>query len=280
MITRFDHAVIGVQNIEIAIESFSDLGFEIFEGGRHPMLGTRNAIVRFGLDYLELLGVENELQARQSGPFGSELVDFLSQGSGLVGFVLASDGLDQEAKRMQKKEIQYSGPFAMDRKKPDGTSVAWRLVVPGSSPWRKPWPFIIEWQTDDKARMKLESAGIHSNECEKVLGMDLLVGDLVLARQFYEEGLGLKTSCASTDKITKNSSVVYEVGDFSLNVKLPSNEEEELELENLGPGPYRLLLGSKALPDSFRYNGKDENLRLFEFDVITALGARMVLVLD
>ena len=79
--------------------------------------------------------------------------------------------------------------------------------------------------------------------------------------------------------MTKNSSVVYEVGDFSLNVKLPSNEEEELELENLGPGPYRLLLGSKALPDSFRYNGKDENLRLFEFDVITALGARMVLVI-
>ena len=281
MITRFDHVVIGVRNIEDAMESFSDLGFDVVEGGRHPLLGTRNAIVRFGLDYLELLGVENQLQAQKSGTFGAELVDFLVKGSGLVGFVLASNHLEHEAERMQKKEIEYSGPFAMDRERPDGTSIGWRLVVPGLSPWRKPWPFLIEWETEDKERLKLEPAGTHSNECEKVLGIDLLVGDLALARLFYEDGLGLQASSRiGAKEIAKSSSVVYEIGNFSLNVKLPSNEEEELEFERLGPGPFRLLLGPKSLSDSFRYNGKDESLSLLEFDIITALGTRIALVID
>ena len=67
MITRFDHVVIGVQKLEEALESYTKLGFEVFEGGRHPSLGTRNAIIRFGLDYIELLEIEHEEIARKNG---------------------------------------------------------------------------------------------------------------------------------------------------------------------------------------------------------------------
>jgi len=142
MITRFDHIVIGVQNIEKSLEAYSDLGFEVVEGGHHPSIGTRNAIVRFGLDYLELLAVENVRQARNSGSFGSELVDFLSKSSGFVGFVLASSKIEDEATNLENAGLEYNGPFAMDRLRPDGKLLAWQLVVPGSSPWRPlpPWP--------------------------------------------------------------------------------------------------------------------------------------------
>ena len=64
MITRFDHVVIGVQKLEEALESYTKLGFEVFEGGRHPSLGTRNAIIRFGLDYIELLEIEHTHNSR------------------------------------------------------------------------------------------------------------------------------------------------------------------------------------------------------------------------
>ena len=99
MIERFDHAVIGVPDLKEAMEAFGRLGFEVAEGGRHPSLGTRNAIVRFGLDYLELLTVEYRDTARSRGAFGAELLTFLEKDSGLVGFVLAGSGLEDDAGR-------------------------------------------------------------------------------------------------------------------------------------------------------------------------------------
>ena len=57
MITRFDHAVIAVADLERAIEAYSALGFDVSPGGRHEHRGTHNALIRFGgVDYVELLG--------------------------------------------------------------------------------------------------------------------------------------------------------------------------------------------------------------------------------
>ena len=82
MITRFDHGVIGVRNLDEAIRRYRSLGFDVSPGGRHTGLGTHNAIVRFGLDYLELISIyeENEVDARRFG--GKVLVDFLRKREG------------------------------------------------------------------------------------------------------------------------------------------------------------------------------------------------------
>ncbi len=54
---RFDHAVIAVQDLDAAMAAYRDLGFAVTPGGKHTGRGTHNAIIRFGLDYLELLAV-------------------------------------------------------------------------------------------------------------------------------------------------------------------------------------------------------------------------------
>src|SRR3989442_10410930 len=55
MITRFDHAVIAVRDLDQALRLYRDvLGLDARPAGRHTGLGTHNGIVRFGLDYLEL----------------------------------------------------------------------------------------------------------------------------------------------------------------------------------------------------------------------------------
>ena len=131
MIERFDHAVIGVPDLEAGMEAFRRLGFEAGIGGRHPSLGTRNAIVRFGLDYLELLTVEDREKARSRGPFGAELLTFLDQSSGLVGFVLAGTGLEGEVRSLQGLGMEVEGPFEMDRIHPRGGRLQWKLVLPG-----------------------------------------------------------------------------------------------------------------------------------------------------
>ena len=274
MIARFDHVVTGVQKLEEALESYTKLGFEVFEGGRHPSLGTRNAIIRFGLDYIELLEIEHEEAARKNEPFGSELADFLSFRSGLIGFVLATDNIDHEANQMQNSAIKHSGPFYMDRKKPDGSTVAWKLVIPGTSPWRKPWPFLIQWQTSDEKRLELEKKGNHSNGCETVLGIDLLVENLAKSRLVYEDGLGLQPLISNRER-----TALYQIGEFYLNVKEPSNKAEKLEIESLGSGPYRLFLGAKPATRSSHYPKDDINAAFFEFDHTLAQGARIIRII-
>ena len=59
MITRFDHLVIAARDLDAASQRFRALGFEVRPGGEHPGQGTRNAIVRFGLDYIELLAIRD-----------------------------------------------------------------------------------------------------------------------------------------------------------------------------------------------------------------------------
>ena len=247
MIERFDHAVIGVPALEPAMGAFRRLGFEVAVGGRHPSLGTRNAIVRFGLDYLELLTVEDPAVARARGPFGRELLSFLDQGSGLVGFVLAGTGLEGEVEGLRELGIGAEGPFEMDRIHPKGGRLEWRLVLPGGSPWRKPWPYLIDWITGEDELLAWDPPGDHANRVGGVAGMDLVVGDLDEAARLYEQALGLRAD-DSGHRRPGATSRHYRLGSFRLALHQPEGPGSgAAELEQRGPGPYRLVLASSDL---------------------------------
>lgn len=265
MIERFDHAVIAVTGLEEGMEAFRRLGFEVEEGGRHPSLGTRNAIVPFGPDYLELLAVEDPEQARGAGLFGAELVDFLAAlGSGLFGYVMAGSGLEEEAARLGALGVDTVGPFRMSRVRPDGGLVEWRLAVPGGSPWRKPWPYLIEWisEGDDLPAGAGSPDGFlrHENRTAGVAGIHLMAADAEEAVRIYEQGLGLGGGCWTADG--PRSEVRRwrcRLGGFGLDIFQPaSGTRDRAELERMGPGPFRLVLRSADLARSaaaLRRNG-------------------------
>ena len=239
MITRFDHLVIAVPNLDTAIDESRQAGFDVAAGGRHPGLGTHNAIIRFGLDYIELLAIENAEQARAAGPFGAELDAALGHGAGAVGFVLASDGLESESAGLDAIGLAQRGPFDMDRERPDGHRLAWRLVIPGQSPWLKPWPFLIQWETPDTDRLRWDAPGHHTNGARRVVGLELVVDDLEWAAQFYEQGLGLERTAAA-------GQLLYVLDDFRLMVREPADAAEQANLRTRGPGPQALLLNRDA----------------------------------
>ena len=279
MIVRFDHAVIAVPDIDTAIEVYTALGFEVAAGGRHPSIGTRNAIVRFGLDYLELLAVEDADQARARGSFGAELAAFLEQSMGLVGFVFASSRLEDEADGLADIGLAAEGPFAMERERPDGHILTWRLVIPGSSPWRKPWPFLIEWGTPDADRLSWDPIGNHPNRVTGVSGMELLVDDVDAAATLYEKAFGLSPS-GSPNEATRLS---YRIGGFELRLCEPSEPIRTEELERLGPGPFRLQLRSPDLTASAAMLGAAATTvsgDSIEIDANRALGARLRITKD
>ena len=247
MIERFDHAVIGVPDLDTGMDAFRRLGFEVAVGGRHPSLGTRNAIVRFGLDYLELLTVEFPDTARERGPFGKDLMAFLEDDCGLVGFVLAGTGLEDEVGGLAGLGLGVEGPFEMDRIHPKGGRLQWRLVLPGGSPWRKLWPYLIDWITGENELLAWDPPGDHPNLVSGVAGIDLVVEDLEEAARLYERALGLRLG-ERGHASQGASSRYYRLGSFRLGLHEPVGAGPVAdELGRRGPGPYRLTLVSSDL---------------------------------
>jgi hypothetical protein len=247
VIERFDHAVIGVPDLDAGMDAFRRLGFEVAVGGRHPSLGTRNAIVRFGLDYLELLTVEDPDRARARGPFGRELLAFLGRGSGLVGYVLAGSGLDDEVDALRDFGLGVEGPFEMDRIHPKGGRLEWKLVLPGGSPWRKPWPYLIDWITGEDELLAWDPPGDHANRVSGVAGIDLVVESLEEAVGLYERALGLRAADGGRQS-PGASSRDYQLGSFRLALRRPDGTGPvAAELDRSGPGPYCLVLASSRL---------------------------------
>ena len=283
MIERFDHAVIGVPDLHAGMDAFRRLGFEVAVGGRHPSLGTRNAIVRFGLDYLELLTVEFPDAARARGAFGTDLMAFLAQDSGLVGYVLAGSGLDDEVEGVRSLGLDVEGPFEMDRIHPKGGRLEWRLVLPGGSPWRKPWPYLIDWITSGEELLAWDPPGDHPNRVSGVAGIDLVVEDLEDARRLYEEALGLRPGESGQPR-PGASSRHYRLGPFRLRVHQPDGAGPvTAELDRRGPGPYRLLLTSSDLDSTaaaLSRNGVryDESASAIDIDPVDAAGTRLRIV--
>jgi len=200
MITRLDHVVIGVRDLDEAIRNYQQLGFDVRPGGRHTGLGTHNALIRFGLDYIELLAVYDESEVTRSGGRGHFMTEYLRDRPGaLLGFALASDNLEDEAARGGAPDSGYmpGKVFAMQRTRPDGQVLSWRLLVPGQHTWRRPWPFLIQWDTPDPQRLGWEGIGDHANGARGVAGLRVAARNVPAVLSIYDKQLGLAVSSSS-----------------------------------------------------------------------------------
>jgi len=83
VLTRIDHVMICVPNLEMGVDAYTRIGFRVYPGGAHPGQGTHNAIAFFQDDYLELLSVRDreELAAGRGSP-SAGLGEFLARGGG------------------------------------------------------------------------------------------------------------------------------------------------------------------------------------------------------
>ena len=135
MIERFDHVVIAVRDVQAAADQYRVLGFEVRPGGRHLGRGTENALIRFGLDYIELIAVYDETEAEDTGR--GTLVEFVRQHEGgLVSYALATTDIEADAARFVSEGLEARGPYPVERERPQ------RRPWPDSSPRQPPPPFV------------------------------------------------------------------------------------------------------------------------------------------
>ena len=245
MITRFDHLVIAVSNLDRAIDSYRSLGFEVFPGGRHEHRGTHNALIRFGgLDYVELLGVYDREKAMESGLNGRTLAGFVAdRDGGLVGHCYATDDIEAEAARAREAGVEMVGPFEMRRARPDGRELTWRLTVPVDVPWRRRWPFVIQWDDPDEERLAIEGVGVHENGASAVAGVSVAVRDLREATELYSVlfGAAPRRTDEAPDLVAACAS--FEVRGFGVDLLAPTGDGPVREaLERDGEGPFEVRI--------------------------------------
>jgi catechol 2,3-dioxygenase-like lactoylglutathione lyase family enzyme len=245
MITRFDHAVIAVADLDRAIEAYRALGFDVFPGGRHEHRGTHNALIRFGgTDYVELLGVYNPERAIESGLNGRTLAEFVrDREGGLVGHCYATDDIEAEAQRMREAGLEMVGPFEMKRERLDGRALTWRLLVPQDIPWRRRWPFFIEWTDPDEVRIVMEGVGNHANGASSVSSVAVAVSDLEEVVSLYAILFGLEPSRRDEVADLTATRASFDVRGFDIDLLSPAGNGPVQEmLERDGEGPFEVKI--------------------------------------
>jgi catechol 2,3-dioxygenase-like lactoylglutathione lyase family enzyme len=222
MFTRFDHIAIAVRDLKSASRAFEAAGFTVTMGGRHTGRGTENAIVRFGMDYLELLACFDPQEAMAAGKNGRFLVPYLARREGgLVAYSVATYGIGEDADRLRRAGLDFTGPFRAERIRPDGRRLSWQLMLIDGTAMGKPWPTIIEWDQSDADRLAWEPVETHANGARGVAGVTMIVRDIQAAKRLYEDQLGFAAGAPVQSAALGAGGFRYRLGDFTIDVMSP-----------------------------------------------------------
>ena len=144
-----------------------------------------------------------------------------AQQGGLLAYCLAVTDIDGLADQLQRTGLEALGPYSMERRRPDGMLLRWRLLVPGGTAWRRVWPFFIQWEMPDEQRLQIEKPGRHEIDALRVAGATVLVEDLVAAVDLYSRQLSLRLTAMDNLESVKARRATYVVGDFAIHLISP-----------------------------------------------------------
>lgn len=136
---EFDHVLVAVRDLDEAARHFeAHHGLASVPGGRHTGVGTGNRIIPLGPNYVELIAVVDEHGARSS-PLADWVTRLSASGDRLAGVCLRTDDIDGVAARLATE------PIAMERARPDGGVLKWRLAGLDETLDDPSLPFFIQW---------------------------------------------------------------------------------------------------------------------------------------
>jgi hypothetical protein len=160
---EWDHIVHYVNNLEQAIESFTNHGVHARMGGSHVEWGTHNALSYFGLTYIEFLAIENKELALtiHDQQIVSDANKHLPNHERLSRVALRTDQIDALVKHIRNSGIA-TGPI-LDGKRIDknGRLIQWQMAILEGHYNGLDYPFLIQWnETDESRHARLSSSGM------------------------------------------------------------------------------------------------------------------------
>lgn len=140
-----DHLVYVTRDMERTIQDLNEkLGVAAAAGGRHPIWGTRNALLSLGPKmYLEIMGPDTPGQDRlgQDRPFG---IDRLVRPR-LAAWVAKTADVGAAIEFARRLGVDLGSPLAGSRAKPDGSALFWEMSDLMKDREGGILPFFINW---------------------------------------------------------------------------------------------------------------------------------------
>src|SRR5512145_3334018 len=155
MHSRIDHLVVTAPSLQEGCACASDLlGVAMQPGGRHPRMGTHNALLRLGeASYLEVIAIDPAAPS-PGRPRWFWLDREVEQGrTALCGWV-ASTSIIQAASSAVGQAFGPIETMGRDERR-------WRITVPrdGSMPFSGIAPLFIQWESGSHPCTRLEDRG-------------------------------------------------------------------------------------------------------------------------
>jgi catechol 2,3-dioxygenase-like lactoylglutathione lyase family enzyme len=191
---RFDHAMISVRDLNEAVARYRALGFDVHFAGEHPGIGTHNALISFGQDYVELLSIRDKSEAEGNVVTGELLAFLAKHEAGLTMYSLSTTNIQHEAERVRQSHLAALGPFSISREQPDGHVLTWSLLLPiwNNTHWCQPYPFFIQRETPNEQLLSWEKPVSHPNGAVGCKGIAVAVRDLTRVADLYQYLFDLK----------------------------------------------------------------------------------------
>lgn len=257
MLTGIDHIVIVVPDLERASDGYRSLGFTVVPGGRHPSLGTHNALIAFADgSYLELLAF-----TVSSSPH--RWFSMLRRGGGLADFCAVTDDLEGDARKLREAGAAIGDPFPLARERPDGYRLEWTMATPQNLS-AGAIPFLIKDVTPREERVPRQHA--HRNEAAGIRCLSVAVNDVETARRVYATVVsGATERCERPDLEANGFGVALGAHRVELLSPVSSRSPLARWLDERGAGPFELALAGDAAAVGF-------------LDPVAAQGARIRIV--
>jgi catechol 2,3-dioxygenase-like lactoylglutathione lyase family enzyme len=109
-ITRLDHVIIAVADLDKAAATYRKFGFTLTPRGLHEGKGTGNHCIMFGSTYVELLGVVDE-----TGAQGRLAQRVKGRGEGGIGIAYGADDADKIAASLRAAGVNAEEPVELAR---------------------------------------------------------------------------------------------------------------------------------------------------------------------
>lgn len=142
MTRSLDHFIYAGRDLEPMRAGFEALtGVAANLGGRHPGLGTRNALASLGDSvYFELLAADHEQRLEDN--MGGRIKEF--EVPRLLAYMIKAQDLESIQQILDRHGVS-SDLFDAQRKTPEGGVLRWRLLVPRDNPFGDHVPKFIDW---------------------------------------------------------------------------------------------------------------------------------------
>ena len=234
MLTRIDHVMICVPDLERGIDTYTRIGFNIHPGGVHAGKGTRNAIAFNEDDYLEL-------------------VESLEHSSGIRYIAVQSDNLAADVAAMRARGVDVGEAADGGRRTPAGQELRWKTAMLGA---RNPLPiFFIQHLTPvQERRRQVPGAGRHPNGVLRADRVYIAVADVAAAAKTYGGVLGMPVPKVQRGTVIKADMAVFDLGPTGLTLAQPAEPGPAADaLAQRGPGPFQVLYRTSSMDAAARW---------------------------